>query len=258
MQPAICLLSVIPMRKEPSHRSEMVSQILFGEYVTLGESKDDFVFVKCDYDGYVGWVQFNQLTLVPSNEIYRTDMYTTNFATPVTRNHTMLYVPYATPVYKQEDFSFLIAENTLKYLLLPQQMVNAKATIFNSQTLAAFSQPFINTPYLWGGKSAFGIDCSGFVQQVFKLFGTRLLRDACLQAEQGIAINSLKDAKQGDLAFFCGEGGQVTHVGIVLENNQIIHASGRVRIDTLNEEGIVNMENGKRTHTMHSIRRNLF
>jgi gamma-D-glutamyl-L-lysine dipeptidyl-peptidase len=114
---------------------------------------------------------------------------------------------------------------------------------------------FIDTPYLWGGKSVFGIDCSGFVQQVFKMFGMKLLRDAYLQAEQGSVVASLEESKLGDLAFFQNENGRVIHVGIILENNQIVHASGKVRMDTVDEKGIVNNETGKRTHQLHSMRR---
>ena len=243
MQSAICLLSVIPMRKEPSHRSEMVSQVLFGEYVQMGEEKDDFVFVKCEYDGYEGWVQRKQLKAVEEEKQLPATTYTASFATPV---------------HLQNGFSFCVGNNTIKYLMLPQQTLNSATQLLNVQTLTAIYQPFINTPYLWGGKSVFGIDCSGFVQQVFKLFGIKLLRDAYLQAEQGIAVNSLDEAKLGDLAFFCNEGGRVTHVGIILEDNKIVHASGKVRIDTVDKEGIVNSEDGKRTHTMQSIRRILF
>jgi cell wall-associated NlpC family hydrolase len=255
MQAAICLLSVIPMRKEPSHRSEMVSQVLFGEFVIMRGEKDDFVFVQCEYDGYEGWAQRNQLTPVQENEMFSTTIYTGSFATPVARNGTIVQVPYTSPVYAQTDFSFTLSGDKLNYLMLQQQTIDSANLIFTQQKLQALYQPFINTPYLWGGKSVFGIDCSGFVQQVFKLAGIKLLRDAYLQAAQGVVVNSLEEAQLGDLAFFCNEGGRVTHVGIILEENKIVHASGRVRIDTINKEGIVNSESGRRTHTMHSVRR---
>ncbi|MDQ6608649.1 MAG: hypothetical protein M3Y85_02385, partial [Bacteroidota bacterium] len=149
MQPAICLLSVIPMRKEPSHRSEMVSQVLFGEYVTMGEEQDDFVFATCEYDGYQGWVQSKQLTLIEQKDILRTTIYTANYATPVTRNQTMLQVPFTSPVYRQDGFSFTAAATNFSYLMVAQQTWDSAAQTFNRQTLTAAYQPFINAPYLW-------------------------------------------------------------------------------------------------------------
>ncbi len=255
MKPAICLLSVIPMRREPSHRSEMVSQLLFGEYVTMGEEQSDFVFVRCEYDGYEGWVQATQLTCVDEKQVYKTNSYTSNFTTLVTKNTTLLYVPYASPVYKQAGYSFSIGNEKMDYLLQPQQTWEVEKNSVSLQLLEAIYQPYIHVPYLWGGKSVFGIDCSGFAQQVFKLLGVKLLRDAYMQAEQGFLVNGIAEARLGDLAFFCNEAGRVTHVGIVLEAGKIIHASGRVRIDAVDEKGIINSENGKQTHTMHSIRR---
>ena len=254
MEKAICLLSVVPMRKEPSHRSEMVSQVLFGEYVLIGEEKDDFVFVTGDYDGYQGWVQRKQLTIIGEADFFQTKDYTVNFATTVSIGNTLLQAPYTTPVYQKDGLSFQIKGTKIEYLLLSAQVRSIGQLILNAQTLPAVYQHFINTPYLWGGKSVFGIDCSGFVQQVFKVYGIKLLRDAYLQAEQGMLVNSFEEARLGDLAFFQNEKGRVTHVGLVLDGGRIIHASGKVRIDTIDTEGILT-EEGERTHRMHSLRR---
>ena len=216
MQMAICLLAVIPMRKEPAHRSEMVSQVLFGEYVRTGEEKQDFTFITCDYDGYEGWVQTSQLTSIDQAIPYSTKLYTSSFSTPVIRNDSLLQVPYASLVYEQNGYSFHISGEKLNYLCLPEQIYNASATIFSTENLTSFYQPFINVPYLWGGRSVLGIDCSGFAQQVFKLFNVNIARDANQQAEQGDKICSIADAQCGDLGFFCNEHGRVTHVGIIL------------------------------------------
>lgn len=254
MQTAICLLAVIPMRKEPSHRSEMVSQLLFGEYVQIGEEKDEFVFVTCAYDGYEGWVQTKQLSVVDEISLH-TDLFTSGFTTPVTINNTLLHVPYGTPVHKLDGFGLSIAGKNFRYLLQPQQTWHTADLNLSTETLNAVVQPYLNVPYLWGGKSVFGVDCSGFVQQVFKLFGVKLLRDAYLQAEQGTPVNSVEEARLGDLAFFQNEKGRVTHVGLVLDGRKIIHASGQVRVDKLTEEGILQSETNSRTHELHSIRR---
>lgn len=257
MQPAICLLSVVPMRKEPSHRSEMVSQLLFGEYVEMGEEKDDFVFVKCLYDGYEGWVQANQLTPVTAAQVLSTREYIGVNSEEVLLNWRCRNMPFSVPIYYPEDPAghLQFGEAQVVYSVLEGAVWNVDQRPFNKKNLDTILWIFLDTPYLWGGKSMYGIDCSGFAQQVFKLFGVKLLRDAYLQAEQGTEVKTLEETRLGDLAFFQNEKGRVMHVGIVLEENKIAHASGKVRIDTLDEEGIVNGENGKRTHRLHSIRR---
>lgn len=256
MQPAICLLSVVPVRKEPSHRSEMVSQLLFGEYVTMGEEKDDFVAVQCLHDGYRGWVQTAQLTPVTAQQLYSTNRYISNFAAEVLVDGRCRMVPFGTPVYAAENTaeSLLLGNCQVAYKVPDEAVRTVTEKFFSEESLHKLIRIYSDAPYLWGGRSVWGTDCSGFVQQVFKLFGVQLLRDAYLQAEQGSEIKTLSDAVSGDLVFFQNDKGQVMHVGILLANNQIVHASGRVRIDGVDNDGIVNHENGKRTHRFHSIR----
>ncbi len=121
--------------------------------------------------------------------------------------------------------------------------------------LPAFAMSFLNMPYLWGGRSPAGIDCSGFTNIVYKLAGIRLRRDAWQQSEQGILINFIDEARPGDLAFFQNEEGKIIHVGIILQQQKIIHASGRVRIDTIDHYGIYDEELKKYTHQLRLIRR---
>lgn len=254
MHTAICLLAVAPVRKEPSHRSEMVSQLLFGEYVAAGEEKEDFVSVRCLYDGYEGWVQAKQLT--PVEDVAQTAAFCAAFATPVSTPNGLLHIPYGSPVFQTRGNGFTVANERFEYLVQAQQVWDSASAKPTPAVLQALYQPYLNVPYLWGGKSVFGVDCSGFVQQVFKMLGVPLLRDAYLQAEQGTVVN-LSEARLGDLAFFCNDGGRVTHVGIVLGGGKIVHASGKVRVDELTGEGIVAFDTGKRSHTFHSIKRYL-
>jgi cell wall-associated NlpC family hydrolase len=121
--------------------------------------------------------------------------------------------------------------------------------------LKNIAQKYLNTPYQWGGKNPFGIDCSGFTQMVFKISGYRLFRDASQQATQGRSIKDLKEARPGDLAFFQNDDGKITHTGIMIGGDKIIHASGKVRIDLLQEEGIINQETRVCTHRFSHIRR---
>jgi hypothetical protein len=253
MKTAINFLSVIPMRKEPAHRSEMVSQLLFSEYAEILEEEKDFVRVKCLYDGYDGWVQANQLTVV--EEILSTNTYIETWSQEVSVNGIIVRASMCSPVYMPGKI-ISIANREIQYLKAGENSFwNSSEKKFTKSNLEFIYQKFLNTPYLWGGRSVFGIDCSGFVQQVYKMFGVKLLRDAYLQAEQGISVGNIDETILGDLAFFHNENGRIVHVGIVLENNQIIHSSGKVRIDTIVKDGIVNNESGKRTHQLHSIRR---
>ncbi len=114
---------------------------------------------------------------------------------------------------------------------------------------------FLNAPYLWGGKSVYGIDCSGLSQSVYRYLNIALPRDAWQQAERGTPVSSLKNSKCGDLCFFDNADGKITHVGILLNKKTIIHSSGKVRIDTISEEGIINGDNGEQTHHLKLIKR---
>ncbi len=255
MNTAINLLSVIPMRKEPSHRSEMVSQLLFGEYAEILQVEGQFVRIKCFYDDYEGWVQKNQLAKVKGDQILSTNEYVGVYYVEIFVNDRSGNIPFAVPLYhlKSERLQF---ENTQVRYNVPEDAVwNTEQKPFNKSNLEHIISLFLDTPYLWGGKSIYGIDCSGFVQQVYKMFGIRLLRDAYLQAGQGSLVKSPGQTKLGDLAFFNNEKGRITHVGVILEDRQIVHASGKVRIDTIDEKGIVNKETGERTHQLHSMRR---
>jgi len=255
MNTVINLLSVTPMRKEPAHRSEMVSQLLFGEYAQVLEEQEHFVRIKCLYDGYEGWVQANQLTI--AGEILTTATYMSNWYGDVEMAGKKIHAPMCSPVYLKEG-NVCFGKNEIRYVSVDHTCFwNSTEKKFSKDNLELIYQKFLNSPYLWGGKSVFGIDCSGFVQQVFKMFGVKLLRDAYLQAGQGVEVANLNESQIGDLAFFQNEKGKITHVGMILESNQIVHASGNVRIDTIDEEGIVNSETGKRTHQLCLIRRML-
>ncbi|HWI92270.1 MAG TPA: C40 family peptidase [Flavisolibacter sp.] len=253
MNTAINLLSVVPMRKEAAHRSEMVSQLLFGEYVNILEEEEYFSKVKCMYDGYEGWIQSNQLTTV--NEVLETNKYVSSWVEEISINGKNINIPMCSPVYSTDHGMVHFGGMEINYFMDDDSFWNSSERAITKSSLKEVYKKFIDTPYLWGGKSVFGIDCSGFAQQVFKMFGIKLLRDAYLQAGQGSVVAALEETKLGDLAFFQNENGRITHVGIVLENHQIVHASGKVRIDTIDEDGIINSETGRRTHRLHSMRR---
>lgn len=252
MSHAVCVVPVSPMRKEASHRSEMTSQLLFGEFVEILSEAKDFFQVKCLYDGYEGWCQSTQLEQISDGEIIETKQFASAFQNKILINNQSAYIPFGSPLYYLEMESFAWEKFNVNYLNSKQSSSGNIA--FSYDHLKEISFQFLNTAYLWGGKSVYGIDCSGFAQQVFKFFGIKLLRDAYLQATQGETVNHVTDAIPGDLAFFKNEENKITHVGIVLDKGEIIHASGKVRIDKLDAEGIVTNE-GNRTHHLHSIKR---
>lgn len=253
MAVVICIVPVSPMRKEAAHRSEMVSQFLFGECAVLVEEAEDFLKVRGVYDGYEGWCQRSQLRAIKDSVSPVTTFFSGRFHNEVQLQGQLMSVPFGCPLYSAEQCAALFGERTVDD---KDHLPNAidSSLPFTPERLLDISLRFLNTSYLWGGKSVFGIDCSGFSQQVFKMMGIPLLRDAYQQAEEGEAVRDLASARIGDLAFFNNAAGRITHVGILLERSEIIHASGRVRIDRITEDGIYN-EEGKKTHVLHSIRR---
>ncbi len=251
----VCTVPVAPMRKEAAHRSEMVSQLLFGEFAEIVEEEKEFVLLKCMYDGYEGWCQRSQLTVTKKEEILQTDCFTNSFSNKILINKLPVVIPFGCPVYGENTTPVTFGNSSIDYNLSSTTIFKTE-TVVEPEKLRHTAFQFLNTPYLWGGKSVFGIDCSGFVQQVFKLFGIALLRDAYLQATQGSSVENLAESRLGDLAFFTNEAGRIVHVGLLLSNNQIIHAAGKVRVDSIDATGIITAK-GIRTHTLHSIRRYL-
>lgn len=250
MQFVVCIVAVCPLRSEASHRSETVSGLLFGEAAEVLEVGKEFTKIKCLYDDYIGWAQRSQLVETDEDIAkLKPTGYTFTRNTTVGINDTQMFVSVATPVFANTHFGKYKIEYGEEETLL------FDASFFTDEVIKMVALLYENVPYLWGGKSSFGIDCSGFVQQVFKLFRKPLLRDAYQQAMQGEVIHFLAETKCGDLAFFDNEEGRIVHVGILLSNDEIIHASGKVRIDTIDSFGILNRDTGVRTHKLRVIKR---
>lgn len=216
-------LSIVPVRSEPSDKAETVTQILFGEIYEIVEEQKKWVQVRLAFDSYQGWIDRKQIGDETSNE----------------------RSGYVTAPFKNV--------NTKSGNIIVSIGSEQEGQLSEKQDLIQTAFKYLNTPYLWGGKSIFGIDCSGFTQQVFKLSGINLPRDAYQQVELGEEI-SFEDSTEKDLAFFTTNN-RTTHVGIILEGNKIIHASGKVRVDQLTKEGIINSDTKELTHTLSSIKR---
>jgi hypothetical protein len=253
MKYAICVVPVSPLRAEPSHKSEMVSQLLFGEFIEVKDTSEYWMKVNCRFDGYEGWVQCNQVEETTMEPVFNEEKYVTDWMGEITINGDPMKVPLGSCVYGTSGEKLKFGKMVISYLMShPWDPSSIKPS---PQLIEERCRYFLNTPYLWGGKSVFGIDCSGFTQTTLKFFNIRLLRDAYLQATQGETIRDLGRASCGDLAFFENSDGKITHVGILLGNGEIIHASGRVRIDRIDETGIINKDSCNKTHNLCLIKR---
>ncbi len=250
---ALAHLGVVPLRAEPNHRSEMVSQVLFGEFMKVLETLEDWSYVQLEQDSYKGWIEKSQILSSTKSDYEKC---TTNPKVKVGDMQTMVNIN-GTSIQLLQGTN-LNAFSKGAFMFGNQQIAFSGTTISGKQNRKkiieiAFSH--LNVPYLWGGKTSFGLDCSGFTQIVYHLSGYTLQRDASLQAKQGELVAFLEQAKIGDLAFFDNEVGYITHVGIVLDNGKIIHAAkGKVRIDRLDQEGIYNVELKKYTHHLRMVR----
>ena len=248
----ICNLAIIPIRFEPSDKSEIVSQILFGEHFEILEQLKQWSRIKMQFDEYEGWVDSKQYQVISESDF---DLLSNEAI--ILNGDLVEYITTPTnlliPIPLGASLSFLNDSeiNTSNYNFEGTRISGTKP----KENIIDTAFLYLNAPYLWGGKNPFGIDCSGFTQMVYKLNGYKLLRDASQQAMQGEALSFIEESEPGDLAFFDNEEGNIIHVGIIMENNYILHASGKVRIDRLDHLGIYNAEINKHTHKLRVIKK---
>lgn len=257
MQYGICSLSIVPCRKEASNTSEMVTQLLFGEHYLIKEETEEWMKIITAYDKYECWINLKQHTKISESSYKLFDM-----QQPVLNAELM---PLITNSSNHQSFPILMGSTLPAYLnkecKIEGTVYRFEGNIVNAsvkrpvQELIKTAGLYLNSPYLWGGKTFFGVDCSGFTQMVFKMNGYKLPRDAHQQAELGHPLSFVEEAQPGDLAFFDNEEGKIIHVGIVLENQHIIHASGKVRVDKFDHYGIFHTENKKYGHMLRVIKR---
>jgi cell wall-associated NlpC family hydrolase len=231
----------------------MVSQQLFGEKSFVIEKKGDWVRIQLRFDGYQGWVQQSHVVPIDEDIFNKNDKgLTQEWINEVDYNGHIMYVPMGSAVSAFKNGMAFWRKNSVHFKGKTWEPEEVK---INAKLIKQIAFKFLNTSYLWGGKSVFGIDCSGYTQMVYKFLNYSLPRDAWQQAEQGAAVNFLQEAHCGDLAFFDNEEGRITHVGILLNENEIIHSAGKVRIDKIDTEGILNLETKQRTHKLRIIKR---
>ena len=231
MEKYYCSVSVSPMRAEVSEKSEMISQILYGETCEILETEGNFSKIKMDFDAYEGWI--NSSILKKQNAEISKNLVTQTFGVfDLPDGRSLLSVGSEVCI----EIENLADKNNIR------------------ESLVETAKKFLNVPFLWGGRSFFGIDDSGFVQLLYKVHGITLPRDPEQQALQGTARDFVEESEAGDLAFFEDAEGKIVHVGLVLSPFEIIHASGKVRIDSLDFSGIYNAEQNKHTHKLRFVK----
>ncbi len=247
MQYGICNLSIVPLRLEPSDKTELVSQVLYGDYFKVLELRKHWSKIRLAFDSYEGWIDNKQYQEITEDQ-YKT-------------------LHKSTPNLSIDLVEFIQDHNNQLHPILLGSSLNGLSILNhthdgnttegkkNKNNLIQTAFLYLNTPYLWGGKTPFGIDCSGFTQMVYKLNGYKLLRDASQQATQGEALSFIEESEPGDLAFFDNNEGNIIHVGIIMKDNYIIHAHGKVRIDRLDHSGIYNVDNNTHTHKLRVIKK---
>mgnify|MGYP000148732398 FL=1 len=274
---AVSLHSIVPVRAEASETGEQITQMLFGEICTIEEQKYRWMRVKLAIDGQTGWVDAKMIAILSADE------YKSYSAALKTAAYVAFPMAYAVSENNGQTIPLTAGTRLTNYhdghfevlgvgFRIDAGMVIEKPLEMTQQNLLQTVRFFLNVPYLWGGKNALGMDCSGFTQTILSLFGHTLLRNASEQATQGRLISKISSSKAGDLAFFCHydeaiEQGntkeqKVTHVGILIDQERIIHCSGRVKIEKIDSTGIFSVEqsdsahpNGQYTHRLLSIRR---
>lgn len=254
----IVTVAVAPLRDKPMHASEQVSQLLFGEKcIIFQEEKGDWCYVRNAWDHYDGWIKKGYIRFISEKEYKRKENYiSTHPKDCLFNDEEEISLSPGSSLFRLIGRQFKWEED------FPYRYKGKKKAIhtlrFDEKDLLDYCQLFLGTPYLWGGKSIHGIDCSGFSQIIFKLFNYKIPRDASQQAKCGQTIHFLMEAQIGDLAFFDNEEGHINHVGILLDANTIIHATdtvGKVVIDKIDNGGIISHQLRQRTHNLRLIKR---
>ena len=254
---AYCNVSLMPVRSEPSHTAEMVTQLLFGEKLELLDLNNrEWAKIHCTWDGYEGWVKMSQLTTFQKKEYRKETKYLAgSHKDKLLMTNGEMWLPLGSEFTGLKGGKVKPVKEFGRY---KGKKINIKTTILSCDTLKEAAMHYLNAPYLWGGRSAAGLDCSGFTQMAFKLCNFPILRDASQQATQGVLVDFLQNAQSGDLAFFEEKEGKINHVGILLDNQNIIHATetaGRVVVDRIDQGGIISVSLKKRTHNLRMVRR---
>lgn len=252
----ICPLGIIPVRSTTSHKAEMLTQLLFGEVVEILEKKGrQWYKVLCPWDNCIGWVSANELQLIkePLYKRYKEDnTYSLEIFQAVMGEKAFIPIPLGAKLPIFDGIRLQIGRDNFTFsgqVVFSEKIKNPAAFILK------VARRYLNAPFLWGGRTPLGIDSPGLAQMIYKITGTYLPRFANQQVFCGEDIDFIEQALPGDLAFFENPKGQICHVGIIWENEQILHAFGKVRLDKIDHFGIFNEDIGRYTHTLRVVKR---
>lgn len=252
----VCPLSNVPVRSAPSHKSEMVTQLLFGELFEVLEAKGKkWLRIRCEGDDHIGWVIRQQIKAITPSEF---DLFRQNYAfnldlvQPVMADDHALPITLGAQLPNFDGLHFSLGDQVFTFsgqAVFPQHIQPSADFVIK------IARRYLHTPFLWGGRSPFGIDSAGLVQVVFKMAGIHLPREAEQQVLVGESVDFVEQSKPGDVAFFENRLGKVAHAGIILPENKVIHAHGKVRVDKVDHFGIFCEEEGLYTYRLRLVKR---
>ncbi|WP_167342139.1 C40 family peptidase [Nonlabens sp. SY33080] len=248
MRYGICPISIAPLRAEASDKSELVSQVLYGEIFKIIEPRKSWSRIRLAHDKYEGWIDNKQLREIESEDYHSIHQLPKSYCTDLISHVTHEDGSLSTICIGAQISSSAFLGDTFNGEYRDFAEIEKSKIVENSLL-------FLNTSYLWGGRNPLGIDCSGFTQLVYRLNGHSIPRDASQQANIGEALSFIEESEPGDLAFFDNKEGLITHVGVVMQDNYIIHAHGKIRIDRLDQSGIFNVESNSHTHKLRVIKK---
>jgi len=246
---ALAQQGFIPVRREPFERAEMVTQVLFGEFVKILDEEGPWLFINALTDGYEGWIDRAGITRVDTISDHPCIVARRNIRIRNLTTGAPVILPIGSRIPETEDNLFSMAGENYR-VDDPEQLLRPGET-----NPAILFEELLSVPYLWGGRCGFGFDCSGLTQFLCRVAGREVPRDAAEQSAMGETLSFISESKTGDLAFFDNAEGMINHVGMIADSEHIIHASGMVRMDRIDQQGIFNEKIGKYTHKLRVLKR---
>ena len=247
MDYGICNLSIVPIRINNSHKSELISQLLYGDCFKLLEEKEDWIKIITLFDEYTGWINKRQFLKISKDNAEEISFEKNKYS-----NRLIDYIETS----DGKLACLFLGSNVAAAEFLGHKFDGHFQVKSNKKSnLIKIASLYLNSPYLWGGKTPSGIDCSGLTQMTYRINGHFIPRDASQQVELGETLSFIDESQAGDLAFFDDDEGKIIHVGILLENNYILHSHGKVKIDRIDQTGIYNSETKKHSHKLRIIKK---